>query len=63
MNTKELSKQRAAAMPEVKALVKKYGRRVVGSCLTRIREAEKANKKLDAMKREVAALEKRLAGT
>jgi hypothetical protein len=62
MNTKELAKRRAAAMPEVKALVKKFGRQVIASCLTRIREAEKGTKKLEAMKREVAALEKRLAG-
>lgn len=62
MNAKELGKQRAAAMPEVKALVRKYGRRVVASCVTRIQQAEKAGKKLDAMKREVAAFEKRLSG-
>jgi hypothetical protein len=62
VNAKALAAARTKAMPEVKALATKYGRVVIASCLTRLAEAEKGAKKLEAMKREVAALEKRLSG-
>ena len=61
MNAKLLAKARARAMPEVKALVKKHGRVAVASCLARLAEAERGAKQLANMKREVAALEKRLS--
>jgi hypothetical protein len=49
-----------AAMPEVKRLVKKYGRQAVGNCLAKIHAWEREAKKLNALKSEVASLEKRL---
>lgn len=50
----------AAAMPEVKKLVKKFGRAAVGNCMGKIAASERAAKKLAVMKRDVAALEARL---
>jgi N-methylhydantoinase B/oxoprolinase/acetone carboxylase alpha subunit len=50
----------ARAMPEVKKLVKKFGRTAVSSCMTKIIAAEKATKKLVAMKRAVAEFESKL---
>jgi hypothetical protein len=50
----------AAAMPEVKKLVKKFGRPAVGNCVAKIAAWEKENKKLVKMRNEVAALERRL---
>lgn len=52
--------RRDAAMPEVKRLVKKFGRSVVSGCLARIRDYEKSQKRLADLKREMAQLEKRL---
>lgn len=49
-----------AAMPEVKRLVKKFGRAAVGNCMGKIAASERATKKLQAMKKEVAAFEARL---
>lgn len=61
MNKVELRRAAAqAAMPDVKKLVKKFGRTAVSSCMTRIVAAEKASKKLLAMKREVAEFESKL---
>ena len=51
---------RAAAMPEVKRLVKRYGRATIANCVAKIRDHEKAAQKLLALKREVAQLEKRI---
>ncbi len=50
---------RAAAKPEVMRLVKKYGRATVANILSGEREKEKAAKKIAALKREMAELEKR----
>lgn len=51
---------RAAARPEVMRLVKKYGRATIASILAAEREKEKAAKKISALKREMAELEKRM---
>jgi hypothetical protein len=51
---------RAAAKPEVLRLVKKYGRATVANILSGMREKEKAAKKIAALKREMAELEKRI---
>lgn len=50
----------AAAMPEVKRLVKKFGRVAVANCMGKIVASERAAKKVAAMKRELAALESKL---
>lgn len=50
----------ASAMPDVKRLVKKYGRKAVANCLTKIREYDKELSKLAALKKEIAAREARL---
>jgi hypothetical protein len=52
--------KREKAMPEVKRLVKLYGLSVVGGCLSRLRDVDKNRRRLMAMKREVAELERRL---
>lgn len=49
---------RVAAMPEVKRLVKKFGRATISSCIGKIRDGEKAAAKLAALKREIATLRK-----
>lgn len=51
---------RASAKPEVLRLVKRYGRATVANILNGVREKEKAGKKLAALKREMAELEKRV---
>lgn len=50
----------AAAMPEVRALCEKHGRSVVMSCVTRIAQYEKIAAKAETLRRQAAALEKRL---
>ena len=50
----------AAAMPEVKRIIKKYGRAAVGNCLAKIRDVEKQAVKIAAMKREIAVLRRKL---
>lgn len=61
MNKRDLLRTTAsAAMPDVKKLVKKFGRTAVSSCMTKIVASEKAAKKLAAMKREVADLESKM---
>ena len=52
--------QASAAMPEVKRLVKKYGRQAIGNCIAKIHAWEREAKKLGALKREVSQLEQRL---
>ena len=60
MTRKEIE-LRDRAWPEVETLVKKYGRRVVQSCITRVRNRERTSAELEKKKREVAALERVLA--
>lgn len=50
-----------AAMPEVKRLVRKYGRTAIANCLNKLREYEKQSARLQGLKKEVAKLEKDLA--
>lgn len=52
--------KRDAAMPEVKKLVKKYGRTAVSSCLSRLAEYDKATRKIAELRKQAAELEKRL---
>ena len=52
--------QAAAAMPEVKKLVKRFGRMAVNNCLGKISAWEREAKKLAKMRSEVAQLERRL---
>lgn len=56
-------RRRAAAseaMPEVKRIVKKFGRVAVSNCMGKIIASERAAKKVAAMKRELATLESKL---
>ena len=55
--TKALKKQ---AMPEVEALVKRYSRKVISGCIARIIAKEKLAKHISYLKKEAAALEKKL---
>lgn len=50
-----------AAMPEVKKLAKKYGRTTIGNCVMKIAAVEKEKRKLDTLRKEVAALQRKLA--
>lgn len=56
----QLHQQAAAAMPEVRKLVTKYGRLAVSNCLAKIKMRDKEAAKLAAMKREVEKLERAL---
>ncbi|MDE2103163.1 MAG: hypothetical protein KGL39_38310 [Patescibacteria group bacterium] len=49
---------RAAAMPEVKRLVKKYGRTTIQNCLLKLKEHDKTVARIAQMKRELQRLEK-----
>jgi hypothetical protein len=49
-----------AAMPEVQALCKKYGRSTVNSCVSRIGEYEKKQAQVEELRAEAEALEKKL---
>jgi len=61
MNSNERRRaQAAAAMPQVKRLVRRFGRVAVANCVNRLAAWERENNKLTKMKREVAALETRL---
>lgn len=51
---------KAAAMPEVKKLVKRFGCAAVSACLGKLREHEEGLSKLAAFKSEVAKLERAL---
>lgn len=51
-----------AAMPDIKKLVKRFGRQAVSNCLAKIMTWEREAKKLSKMRSEVAALERRLRG-
>lgn len=58
---RDMQRQQAKdAMPEVKALVLKYGRMAVGNCLNKIRARDKELKSLEKLKRELAEREKAL---
>jgi hypothetical protein len=50
----------ADAMPEVKRIVQKYGRLAVGNCLNKIKARDKEAARLNALKRQVAELERGL---
>ena len=50
----------AAAMPEVKKLVKRFGRLAVGNCLGKIAAWEREANKLAEMRHEVAQLARKL---
>jgi hypothetical protein len=61
MTTRDRQRAKAAsAMPEVKRLVKRFGRAAVGNCLGKIAAWEREAKKLSKMRSEVAQLERRL---
>jgi hypothetical protein len=49
---------RKQAMPEVLKLVKKYGRKAISGCLTKVRETEKAKRKLAEMQKEIEQLKR-----
>ena len=50
----------AKAMPEVKRMIKRFGRAAVGNCLAKIRDVEKQATKIATMKKEIAALRQKL---
>ena len=50
----------AAAMSEVKKLVKRFSRAAVSNCLGKIAAWEREQKKLSKLRSEVAQLERRL---
>lgn len=50
----------ASAMPDVKTVVKKYGRKAVANCLSKIRAYDKEARRLESLKKDVAALEAKL---
>lgn len=60
LSSKDKRRAAAAAMPDVKKLVRRYGRCAVNNCLMKIIAAEKAARKVDAMRKELAELESRL---
>jgi len=49
-----------AAMPEVRALVKKHGRSIIRSCIERIYQYEKKATQVERLKAEADALEQKL---
>ena len=52
--------QVSAAMPDVKRLVKRFGRKAVANCLHKIQEYDREVGRLAALKKEIAAREARL---
>lgn len=60
IKNEKLQVLRDQVMPEVKKLVKKYGRSIVSGCLMKLADYEKKMKELSAKKKEVASLEKEL---
>lgn len=52
---------RDAALPDVKALVKKHGPATIAWCLSKIREHDKKLKELTRIKAEAAKLERELS--
>jgi len=60
-NTRSRQRARnAAAMPDVRRLVKKHGRLAVGNCLAKIKARDKQAERLAELKRDVAAMERSL---
>ena len=55
-----LQAQRDSAMPEVKKLVKQYGRTVIGWCVHQLADYEKKARALERMKSEVEKMEREL---
>jgi hypothetical protein len=51
---------RKAAMPEVKRLVKKYGRATISNCVNQLRNIEREQKKIAALKRQIAEMSRRV---
>lgn len=49
-----------AAMPEVKKLVRRFGRAAVGNCLAKIRTFDKEAKRLAALRQQVRELAQKL---
>lgn len=61
LNARDAAQQKAAAaMPEVKRLVARYGRVAVANCIGKIRARDKEADRLKALKRQVAELERGL---
>lgn len=52
----------AAAMPDVRELVKKHGLTIVQSCLTRLREYDKTQRKAEELRAKADELERGLEG-
>lgn len=52
----------AAAMPDVRELVKKHGISLVNSCLTRLREFDKIARKAAQLRQQADKLEAELTG-
>lgn len=50
----------ARAMPDVRRLVKRYGRLAVGNCLAKIKERDKHAERLAVLRREVRTMERAL---
>lgn len=50
----------ASAMPEVKKLVKRFGRVAVANCMGKIAASERAARKVAVMRRELRELESKL---
>lgn len=55
--TQEREAKRAAAMPEVKRLVKQYGRDTIAWCVKQLHEYEKKVEKAKELKKELRDLE------
>lgn len=52
----------AAAMPDVREVVKKHGLSLVNSCLTRLREYDKTARKASQLREQADKLERELEG-
>lgn len=50
---------RAQAMPEVKKLVRKFGRATIAACIAKIRAHEKGMEELATLKRKIVELSRR----
>jgi hypothetical protein len=61
LNARDIQRNKAAAaMPEVKKLVQRFGRMAVSNCLGKIKERDKEAARLAALRKQVAELEKGL---
>lgn len=59
--TKNMRRDAAAAMPEVRAIVKARGLDVVAYCVAKLKANEKQLRKIDSLKREIATIEKQIS--